>query len=342
MSTTNPTRETTEWDDLQRKFGNLPPLPKEIKEEEIYLENLEKLEEENILDKKNLNELHDIEEKCIDDEYLKIIEKYKNDRINEINRMKAEDIYGEVFEISKENFLTDINEASKKNPLNNNNDDDDYNNNNNNNYNNNNNNYNYNNYNNYYSSDNYKQSKRKPKGTHVLLHLYSENVISCKVLNNILKELAQKHKYIKFTKGIYNRIIENYPENKLPTILIYYNGTCIHQICNVLDHIKGGLNNLNTPTFEKFINKYHIFRPCHNNMYNSKDNNSDNCDDEDELNKKNIRTQKQYTSFNMFYNKNKRNQHYDNSDNSSVEDKEIHSRGYASSYLDSKLRLNKF
>ncbi|SOV74405.1 phosducin-like protein, putative [Plasmodium sp. gorilla clade G3] len=326
MSTTNPTRETTEWDDLQRKFGNLPPLPKEIKEEEIYLENLEKLEKENILDKKNLNELNDIEEKCIDDEYLKIIEKYKNDRINEINRMKAEDIYGEVFEISKENFLTDINEASKKNPLNNNliynNNDDDNNNNNNN--------------------DNNKQSKRKNKGTHVLLHLYSENVISCKVLNNILKGLAQKHKYIKFTKGIYNRIIENYPENKLPTILIYYNGICIHQICNVLDHIKGGLNNLNMSTFEKFINKYHIFRTCHNNKYNSKDNNSDDYDDEDELNKKNIRTQKQYTSFNMFYNKNKGNQHYDNSDNSSVEDKEIHSRGYASSYLDSKLTLNKF
>ncbi|SPJ09009.1 phosducin-like protein, putative [Plasmodium sp. DRC-Itaito] len=337
MSTTNPTRETTEWDDLQRKFGNLPPLPKEIKEEEIYLENLEKLEEENILDKKNLNEINDIEENCLDDEYLKIIQKYKNDRINEINRMKAENIYGEVFEISKENFLTDINEASKKNPLNNNliynNDDDDNNNNNNNYY-----------YNPHYNSDNYnnKQSKRKPKGTHVLLHLYSENVISCKVLNNILKELAQKHKYIKFTKGIYNRIIENYPENKLPTILIYYNGTCIHQICNVLDHIKGGLNNLNMPTFEKFINKYGIFRTCHNNMYNSKDNDCDNCDDKDELNKKNIRTQKQYTSFNMFYNKNKGNQHCENSDNSSVEDKEIHSRGYASSYLDSKLKLNKF
>ncbi|KYO02359.1 putative phosducin-like protein [Plasmodium gaboni] len=328
MSTTNPTRETTEWDDLQRKFGNLPPLPKEIKEEEIYLENLEKLEEENILEKKNLNELNDIEEKCIDDEYLKIIEKYKNDRINEINRMKAEDIYGELFEISKENFLTDINEASKRNPLNNNLI-----------YNNNNNNNDHDD-----DDDNYnnKQYKRKPKGTHVLLHLYSENIISCKVLNNILKELAEKHKYIKFTKGVYNRIIENYPENKLPTILIYYNGTCIHQICNVLDHIKGGLNNLNMPTFEKFINKYHIFRTSHNNMYKSKDNNSDYGDDDEELNKKNIRTQKQYTSFNMFYNKNKGNQHYDNSDNSSVEDKEIHSRGYASSYLDNKLKLNKF
>ncbi|CRG97942.1 phosducin-like protein, putative [Plasmodium gallinaceum] len=314
MSTTNPTNETTEWDDLQRKFGNLPPLEKEIKEEEIYLQNIDKIENENVLEKKNLKELNLMEENCVDEEYLKIIEKYKNDRINQINRNRALDIYGDIYEISKDNFITEINEASKKNPLNEylekSVDDKD--------------------------EEEIKRKHKNIKGTYVVIHLYSDNVVACKVLNEILKHVANKHKYIKFTKGVYNRIIENYPEFKLPTILIYYNGTCIHQICNLLNHIKGGLNNLNIKSFEQFLNKYKILK--YKNYVDSDI--SDNDNDEDYKNKNRVKTEKQYASFNMFNTKYKNND--DEDDESSSEEKEMRSRGYASSYLDSKIRLNKF
>ncbi|CRH00501.1 phosducin-like protein, putative [Plasmodium relictum] len=313
MSTTNPTNETTEWDDLQRKFGNLPPLEKEIKEEEIYLENIDKIENENILEKKSLNELNVLEENCVDEEYLKIIEKYKSDRISQINRNRALDIYGDVYEISKDNFITEINEASKKNPLN------DY-------------------LEKSLDSKDEEEIKKKNKsikGTYVVIHLYSDNVVACKVLNDILKHVANKYKYIKFTKGVYNRIIENYPEFKLPTILIYYNGTCIHQICNLLNHIKGGLNNLNLKSFEQFLNKYQILK--YKNYINS--DSSDDDTDKDNKNKNRVKTEKQYTSFSMF---NRKYKNYDDEDDhSSSEEKEMKSRGYASSYLDSKIRLNK-
>ncbi|VWU50198.1 phosducin-like protein, putative [Hepatocystis sp. ex Piliocolobus tephrosceles] len=359
MSTTNPTQETTEWDDLQRKFGNLPPLKKEIKEEEIYLKQLDKVENIDILENKNLNELKILEEECHDEEYLKIIEKHKNDRLNEINMNRLLNIYGEVYEISKDTFLVEINEASKKNPLEKleqvsvHNDyvkkengkditnklDSTYNNNNNDN-----------------DNNNFRNKKKQTRGTYVVIHMYSDNVIACKVLNKILNEIAIKHKYIKFTKGIYNKVIENYPETRLPTILIYYNGVCIHQITNVLNYIKGGINNLNVKSFEKLLNKYNILKiNNHKNESGKRHSSSDNTDNEHSDNnennysknkKNNIKSKKQYTSFNMFqrkYNNSEEDSEENNGEDSDTSSREnlIRSRGYASSYLDNKINLQR-
>ncbi|UKJ89569.1 hypothetical protein MACJ_002820 [Theileria orientalis] len=46
MSTTHPTNITTEWDDIQRKHGNLPKLEKEKTNEELDSAFVEKTEEE--------------------------------------------------------------------------------------------------------------------------------------------------------------------------------------------------------------------------------------------------------------------------------------------------------
>ncbi|SCO67736.1 phosducin-like protein, putative [Plasmodium vivax] len=353
MSTTNPTGETTEWDDLQRKYGNLPPLEKEVKEEEIYLSNLEKLQKINPLERKNLHELTLLEESCVDEEYLKIIERYKANRMNEINRSRLLDVFGEVYEISKDNFLCEVNEASRrKNPLG-------------------------------------KQGGRSVEstrgdedledeeeaaasafasasagapvedadGTHVVVHLYSDNVLACKVLNNVLSQMAKKHKYVKFTKGVYNRIVENFPEFKLPTLLIYYNGACIHQICDLMSSIRGGVKNLTLKTFEQLMAKYNILRYPPSWMHSGQslsDHTIDGSEEESEDGGRyaergsdglrdgtsrtdryaekgsRVRTHKQYTSFNMFRRKNT------NGDYSSDEGG-WKSRGYASSMLDRKV-----
>ncbi|SBS84450.1 phosducin-like protein, putative [Plasmodium ovale] len=350
MSTTNPTRETTEWDDLQRKYGNLPPLEKEIKEEEIYLTHIDKLENENFLKKKKLSELTILEEDCVDDEYAKIIEKYRNNRINEININRSCDIYGEVYYISKDNFITEINEASKRNPLQEyvrrsfdstiGDDGEQLNNN----------------------SDivSILQKKRLEKGTYVVIHLYSDNIPACTILNNILIKLASKYKYIKFTKGVYSNIVENYPESKVPTILIYYNGSCLHQIGNFLTKIKGGINNLTVKSVEKILSKYGILKRNHyirveNSEMNeaseisemgeksyiySTDGEGDNAPYEKK--KKNIRAQKQYSSFNPFSSTHKSNANGDTSDSGDSADFSpreggIASKGYASSCFDRKV-----
>ncbi|GAB66904.1 hypothetical protein PCYB_102540, partial [Plasmodium cynomolgi strain B] len=356
MSTTNPTGETTEWDDLQRKYGNLPPLQKEVKEEEIYLNNLEKLERINPLEKKNLHQLTLLEENCVDEEYLKIIERHKTNRIKEINRSRAMDVFGEVYEISKDNFLSEVNEASRRNPLGE------------------------------YGGRSMESTRgdadleeeeegaatsafessvakavtkavpsaQDTQGTHVVIHLYSDNVLACKVTNDILTQMARKHKYVKFTKGIYNRIVENYPESNLPTILIYYNGVCTHQICNLLSSIKGGVNNLSLKTFEQFLGKYFILRSPSSWM-NSGQSLSDHTIDSSDMDSEGggryverdsdghrdrtdryaekgnrVRTNKHYTSFNMFGRK------YTSGDYSSDEGGWT-SKGYASSMLDRKV-----
>lgn len=354
MSTTNPTNQTTEWDDLQRKFGNLPPLEKEVKEEELYLKAIDKIENANILENKNLKELNRLEENCVDDEYLKIIQKYKNDRLNEIKKNKALEIFGEVYEITKENFVTEINDASTFNPLNKINDQEK-------------------------ENDTRemngqemkeqemngqeinkkeeqkmiveKKGKHNKYGTYVILHLYSENVMACKILNNIMKEAARKYKYIKFTKGVHNKIIENYPESKTPTILIYYNGSCIQQICNLLLYIGGGLSNLNLKSFENLLKKYDVIKIKKNKKGNDNDNDalSDDSDEEDEECTKNIKTQKQYTAFNMFnktYTKEKDDDNYDDEDDDSSDKTEEQenstSKGYASSFLDNQMRRYRF
>ncbi|ANQ08506.1 Uncharacterized protein PCOAH_00030000 [Plasmodium coatneyi] len=327
MSTTNPTGETTEWDDLQRKYGNLPPLEKEVKEEEIYLRNLEKLEGINPLEKKNLHELTLLEENCVDEEYLKIIEKHKANRIKEINRSKALDVFGEVYEISKDNFLTEVNEASKRNPLGEHGGrslestrgDEDL------------------------EEEEEAAVADGTEGTHVVIHLYSDNVVACKVINNILCQLARKHKYVKFTKGVYNRIVENYPEAKLPTILIYYNGTCIHQICNLLNSIKGGVKNLTLKTFEQFLAKYNVLRYPSSWMHTGQslsDHTVGSSDGESEDGGRyaekgtRVRTHKQYTSFNMFGRK------YTSGEDYSSDEGGLKSKGYASSMLDRKVSRN--
>lgn len=46
MSTTHPTNITTEWDDIQRKYGNLPKLEKEETNEEINARFVEITEQE--------------------------------------------------------------------------------------------------------------------------------------------------------------------------------------------------------------------------------------------------------------------------------------------------------
>lgn len=309
----------------------MPPLQKEVKEEEIYLNKLEKLEGVNPLEKKNLHELTLLEENCVDEDYLKIIEKHKANRIKEINRSRALDVFGTVYEISKDNFLTEVNEASKRNPLGEHGGrsmestrgDEDL-------------------------EEEEEQgvaasSTEGTEGTHVVIHLYSDNVLACKVINSILIQMARKHKYVKFTKGVYNRIVENYPESKLPTLLIYYNGTCIHQICNLLNNIKGGMNNLSLKTFERLMEKYNILR-YPSSWMNSRQSVSDHSVNSSDVDSEEgsryaekgtrVRTHKQYTSFNMFDSK------YTSMDYSSDEDRELKSRGYASSMLDKKVSRN--
>lgn len=71
---------------------------------------------------------------------------------------------------------------------------------------------------------------KRGRGTWVVVHLYKDGVPACMGLNAVLPEVAKRHRDVKFVKGVASDIIPNYPDSKLPTLLLYYGGTCRVQL----------------------------------------------------------------------------------------------------------------
>ena len=84
MSTTHPEEIETEWDSLQRKYGNLPPKPPRETEEEKTKQLVNALEEMDPLENKTLSQLDELE----DDLDEEILRKYRNRRLQEIKEQQ--------------------------------------------------------------------------------------------------------------------------------------------------------------------------------------------------------------------------------------------------------------
>lgn len=106
----------TEWNDVLRAKGILPPKEeKEITEEDIVkmLENtIEKKAQGKDLSEMNLDELNENEDE-IDEEDEKIFEQYRRQRIAEMRANAEKSKFGEVREISKSDWVTEINNAGE-------------------------------------------------------------------------------------------------------------------------------------------------------------------------------------------------------------------------------------
>ncbi|PFH38324.1 putative phosducin [Besnoitia besnoiti] len=196
MSTTNPEIRDTEWDALQRKFGNLPKLPDVVTEEQLTREVVDAAEKVDSLANKSVRELNELEDDVEED----VLERYRRKRFEEIQQRKK-----------LERF-------------------------------------------------------KNKQGTWVVVHLYQNAVPACKAVNEVLPQLAQRHRDIKFMKGIATDIIPNYPDSKVPTMLLYWAGTCRAQVVGLqkewtLDeagHTSGKLATL--PGLEKFLSKYGVIK----------------------------------------------------------------------------------
>jgi hypothetical protein len=58
---------TSQWDDIQRKLGNLPELPPEVKQEELVNAAVDFLEGYDPLEHKTKEELDELEDEVEDD-----------------------------------------------------------------------------------------------------------------------------------------------------------------------------------------------------------------------------------------------------------------------------------
>lgn len=105
----------TEWNDVLRAKGIIPPKEKEVSEEDIV-----KILETTIQNKTSgksfedmsLDELNEKEDD-IDDEEERIFEEYRRQRMAEMRQAQLKARFGEVREISKVDYVTEVNKAGE-------------------------------------------------------------------------------------------------------------------------------------------------------------------------------------------------------------------------------------
>ncbi|NXR09266.1 PDCL2 protein, partial [Semnornis frantzii] len=177
----------TEWNDLLRHFGILPPKSKLEDEEEEMVLYLQKASNMGTAhqqcqkmgrgmkpyEKMNLEELKEAEDD-FDDADRKAIEMYRQQRVQEWRYLQRRQKYGELREICGEQYVQEVTNA--------------------------------------------------PEDAWVVIHLYWPSVPMCLLVNEHLSLLARKFPEAKFLKAIVNSCIQNYHDRCLPTILVYKTG----------------------------------------------------------------------------------------------------------------------
>ncbi|EFA74928.1 phosducin-like protein [Heterostelium album PN500] len=76
----------------------------------------------------------------------------------------------------------------------------------------------------------YKSEVTETTGYFVVVLLFKNGIPQCQLVNEILKELAKKHRATKFVRIRSEEAIHNYPDRNLPTILVYFNGMIVNQM----------------------------------------------------------------------------------------------------------------
>ncbi|KAI0244571.1 Proteolipid protein 2, partial [Massospora cicadina] len=112
-----PQDEDTEWNDILRQKGILPPKPPSQKEliEKALDEAVEAhhLKKESQYEECDLAELDELE----DDLDERIILEYRNKRLAELQAQLKKEKFGSVIQISKPDFIREVTEASNEAPV---------------------------------------------------------------------------------------------------------------------------------------------------------------------------------------------------------------------------------
>nr|GEV14220.1 hypothetical protein [Tanacetum cinerariifolium] len=164
---------STQWDDIQRKLGNLPPKAPVFKPDPFTPAEDEdsRPKDKNWIDHKTEEELEDLEDDLDDDRFL---QEYRRKRLAEMKQVVKIAKFGSIIPISGSDFVREVSQAS---------------------------------------SD-----------VWVVVILYKDGYPECGVLMQCMEELAAMYSATKFVKIISTDCIPNYPDQNLPTVLVYNNG----------------------------------------------------------------------------------------------------------------------
>lgn len=75
-----------------------------------------------------------------------------------------------------------------------------------------------------------KEVSQAPEETFVVLHLWAPTQPDCLILDNFMKQTAQKFRAVKFCKIRAQEAIRNFPTSKCPTMLVYKASHIVKQI----------------------------------------------------------------------------------------------------------------
>ncbi|KAL7609123.1 uncharacterized protein LOC111893525 [Lactuca sativa] len=101
---------STQWDDIQRKLGNLPPKPPAFKPDPFTPAEDEdsKPKDKNWIDNKTEEELEDLEDDLDDDRFL---EEYRRKRLAEMKQIVKVAKFGSIIPISGSDFIREVSQA---------------------------------------------------------------------------------------------------------------------------------------------------------------------------------------------------------------------------------------
>mmetsp|Transcript_167479 Transcript_167479/g.532417 ORF Transcript_167479/g.532417 Transcript_167479/m.532417 type:complete len:268 (+) Transcript_167479:82-885(+) len=100
--------DTTEWDDIQRKFGNFAPKPKVIPQRVIEKALQEAAEKVDAMDHLRLHELTQLEDAVEEDTLVA----YRNKRMAEFKKAQGAAKFGEVLRVIRTTFVREVTETS--------------------------------------------------------------------------------------------------------------------------------------------------------------------------------------------------------------------------------------
>ncbi|KAJ6751478.1 hypothetical protein OIU85_001958 [Salix viminalis] len=166
---------STQWDDIQRKLGNLPEKPPAFKPPPFTpasdQDSIPK--DKSFLDSKTEEELEFLEDDlALDDD--RFLQEYRKKRLTEMREATMIVRFGSVVPISGSDFVREVSQAGPD--------------------------------------------------VWVVVILYKDGYAECGVLMKCLEELAVKYPGTKFVKIVSTDCIPNYPDQNLPTLLVYNNG----------------------------------------------------------------------------------------------------------------------
>lgn len=103
--------EDTEWNDILRQQGVLPPRPKSPTEElERAMEEAVERAHANRLEGRSLEELDELDEEGLEDEAF--LQSYREKRIAELKQQASRERWGYVVNINRKEYTEEITEAS--------------------------------------------------------------------------------------------------------------------------------------------------------------------------------------------------------------------------------------